>query len=122
MADQSRSPENTESRKSQSKDKDEAMESQESPTKPAASPARGKRDPKRDQWGGRNPVLVMREASKKAGITFVEDPNHPIYKQGPTIRTMGPNYRGSTGSSAKKDSRHDSSSRSDTSKQEHRDE
>ena len=99
MADQSRSPENTESRKSQSKDKDEAMESQESPTKPAASPARGKRDPKRDQWGGRNPVLVMREASKKAGLTFVEDPTDPMYNEGSSITFMGPTHHRSADSS-----------------------
>ena len=121
MADQSRSPENTESRKSQRKDKDEAMESQESPTKPAASPARGKRDPKRDQWGGRNPVLVMREACKKAGITFVEDPNHPIYNEGSSITFMGPNYHGSTSPSAKKDSLRDASSTNEASTEENRD-
>ncbi len=99
MADQSRSPENTESRKSQSKDKDEAMESQESPTKPAASPARGKRGPKRDQWGGRNPVLVMREACKKAGITSVEDPKDPMFTRGSSITFMGPMHHRSDDSS-----------------------
>ena len=117
MADQSRSPENTKSRRGQRKGG--APESQEHLTKPEATSA--KRVDPRDQWEGKNPVLVMREACKKAGITFVEDPNHPIYKQGPTIRTMGPNYHGSTGSSAKKDSPRDASSTNEASTEENRD-
>ena len=95
MADQSRPQENSESRKRHSNGK--ASESQESHTKPAATSA--KRGQIWDQWEGKNPVLVMREACKKAGITFVEDPNHPIYTRGSSITFMGPMHHRSDDSS-----------------------
>ena len=64
---------------------------------------------------------LVREASKKAGITFVEDPNHPIYNEGSSITFMGPNYHGSTSPSAKKDSPRHASSTNEASTEENRD-
>ena len=95
MADQSRSRENAESRKRQRNGK--ASESQESHTKPEASSA--KRGQRWDQWEGKNPVLVMREACKKAGITFVEDPTDPMFTRGSSITFMGPMHHRSDDSS-----------------------
>ena len=95
MADQSRSQENSESRKRHSNGK--ASESQESHTKPAASSA--KRGQRWNQWEGKNPVLVMREACKKAGLTFVEDPTDPMYNEGSSITFMGPTHHRSADSS-----------------------
>ncbi len=97
MADQSRSQENSESRKRHSNGK--ASESQESHTKPAATSSKRSRRPKRDKWGGKNPVLVMREASKKAGITFVEDPTDPMFTGGSSITFMGPMHHRTADSS-----------------------
>ena len=118
MADQSRSRENAESRKRQRNGK--ASESQESPTKPAATSA--KRGQRWDQWEGKNPVLVMREACKKAGITFVEDPTDPMFTRGSSITFMGPNHHGSTSPPAKKNKLHDASSTNDACTEEKRDE
>ena len=118
MADHSRSQENSESRKRHSNGK--ASESQESHTKPAASSA--KRGQRWNQWEGKNPVLVMREACKKAGITFVEDPNHPMFTRGSSITFMGPNHHGSTSPPAKKNKLHDASSTNDACTEEKRDE
>ena len=95
MADQSRPQENSESRKRHSNGK--ASESQESHTKPAASST--KRGQRWDQWEGKNPVLVMREACKKAGITFVEDPTDPMFTRGSSITFMGPMHHRSDDSS-----------------------
>ena len=118
MADQSRPQENSESRKRHSNGK--ASESQESHTKPAASSA--KRGQRWNQWEGKNPVLVMREACKKAGITFVEGPNHPMFTRGSSITFMGPNHHGSTSPPAKKNKLHDASSTNDACTEEKRDE
>ena len=95
MADQSRSQENSESRKRHSNGK--GSESQQSHTKPAATSA--KRGQRWDQWEGKNPVLVMREACKKAGFTFVEDPTDPMYNEGSSITFMGPTHHRSADSS-----------------------
>ena len=97
MADQSRSQENSESRKRHSNGK--ASESQESHTKPAASSAKRNRSPTRDKWEGKNPVLAMRAAAKKAGITFVEDPKDPMYTRGSSITFTGPTHHPSVSSS-----------------------
>ena len=120
MADQSRSQENSESRKRHSNGK--ASESQESHTKPAATSSKRSRRPKRDKWEGKNPVLVMREACKKAGITFVEDPTDPMFTRGSSITFMGPNHHGSTSPPAKKNKLHDASSTNDACTEEKRDE
>ena len=96
---------------------------QESKAKATSSAASStKRGRRRNQWKGQNPVLLMREASKKAGITFVEDPNHPIYTRGSSITFMGPNHHGSTSPPAKKNKLHDASSTNDACTEEKRDE
>ena len=97
------------------------QESKAKATSFEATSSKRNRNPTRDKWEGKNPVLVMREACKKAGITFVEDPNHPIYNEGSSITFMGPNYHGSTSPSAKKDSLHDASSTNEASTEEKRD-
>ena len=75
------------------------QESKAKATSSEATSSKRSRRPKRDKWEGQNPVLVMREASKKAGITFVEDPNHPIYNEGSSITFMGPMHHRSDDSS-----------------------
>jgi hypothetical protein len=75
------------------------QESKAKATSSEATSSKRSRRPKRDKWEGQNPVLVMREASKKAGFTFVEDPNHPIYNEGSSITFMGPTHHRSADSS-----------------------
>ena len=66
------------------------QESKAKATSSAASSAKRNRSPTRDKWEGKNPVLAMREACKKAGITFVEDPTDPMFTRGSSITFMGP--------------------------------
>ena len=75
------------------------QESKAKATSSEATSSKRSRRPKRDKWEGQNPVLVMREASKKAGLTFVEDLNHPIYNEGSSITFMGPTHHRSADSS-----------------------
>ena len=75
------------------------QESKAKSTSSEATSSKRSRRPKRDKWEGQNPVLVMREASKKAGITFVEDPNHPMFTRGSSITFMGPMHHRSDDSS-----------------------
>ena len=75
------------------------QESKEKATSSEATSAKRNRSPTRDKWEGKNPVLAMREASKKAGITFVEDPNHPMYTRGSSITFTGPTHHPSVSSS-----------------------
>ena len=98
------------------------QESKAKATSSEATSTKRSRRPKRDKWEGQNPVLVMREASKKAGLTFVEDPNHPIYNEGSSITFMGPNHHGSTSPPAKKNKLHDASSTNEACTEEKRDE
>ena len=73
------------------------QESKEKATSSEATSA--KRGQRWDQWEGKNPVLVMREASKKAGITFVEDPKDPMFTRGSSITFTGPTHHPSVSSS-----------------------
>ena len=98
------------------------QESKAKATSSAATSAKRNRSPTRDKWEGKNPVLAMREACKKAGITFVEDPNHPMFTRGSSITFMGPNHHGSTSPPAKKNKLHDASSTNDACTEEKRDE
>ena len=75
------------------------QESKAKATSSEATSSKRKSNPTRDKWEGKNPVLAMREASKRAGITFVEDPNHPMFTKGSSITFMGPMHRRSADSS-----------------------
>ena len=75
------------------------QESKAKATSSAASSAKRNRSPTRDKWEGKNPVLAMREASKRAGITFVEDPTDPMFTRGSSITFMGPMHHRSDDSS-----------------------
>ena len=90
------------------------QESKAKATSSEATSTKRSRRPKRDKWEGQNPVLVMREASKKAGLTFVEDPNHPIYNEGSSITFMGPTHHRSADSSTSEAGPQTSSAKSET--------
>ena len=75
------------------------QESKAKATSSAATSAKRNRSPTRDKWEGKNPVLAMREASKRAGITFVEDPTDPMFTRGSSITFMGPMHHRSDDSS-----------------------
>ena len=109
MADQSRSAKTHDPSEGQKQNESAGPESKEKPTSSAATSTK----PKRDKWRGQNPVIAMREASAKAGFTFVEDPNHPIYTGGSSITFMGPTLHPPAGPSVNEDGNRPSSSPSE---------
>ena len=111
MADQSRSAKNHDPSKGQKQNESAGPESKEKPTSSAATSTKPETF---KRWEGKNPVLVMREASKKAGLTFVEDPNHPIYTEGSSITFMGPMLHRSNNSSTSEAGQQTSSPTSET--------
>ena len=115
MADQSRSAKNHDPSKGQKQNESAGPESK---AKPTSSEATSTKPETFDPGEGKNPVIVMREASAKAGLTFVEDPNDPIYTGGSSITFMGPTLHPSASSTPNEDGNQSPSSPSETPKKE----